>query len=157
MRISILLLLLGGQLLFNACLQDSAKSPETKTTAQGQETNAQNGPNLNPFSIQLIDGEKWLVNDEMKPYVVQGAKLINDYLKQNDSNYARLASEIAAQNKLLIKSCTMEGEAHDELHKWLHPHLALVKALENATENAQADSLVQALAASYTAYNQFFE
>jgi hypothetical protein len=157
MRITSLLLLLGSPFLFHACNQAATNKQETASTQHTDGHVEQATTHNNPLSIHLIDGQKWLVNDEMKPYVSTGAKLVNDFVNQNRQDYAVLAKEIGEQNQLLIKSCTMEGESHDELHKWLHPHLELVKALEKSRDQAQSDSLVQALVASYNAYSQYFE
>ena len=107
-------------------------------------------------AIGLNKGQKWVVNDEMKPFVMKGEQLVNTYLEKKQTDYKTLAKEVKAENNQLIISCTMDGESHDELHKWLHPHLELVKELENATNPAQADAIVLNLQKSYQQYHEYF-
>ncbi len=107
--------------------------------------------------IQLNQGARWLVNAEMKPFVVAGSRLLDDFIAQNGTDYKALAKNLGVENDKLIKSCTMTGKSHDELHKWLHPHLELVKQLAEAKDEAAAHVLVDKLKKSYLLYSEFFE
>ncbi len=107
-------------------------------------------------AIELNQGSKWQVNDQMKPFILQGEKLVDAYVTQNDTDYKTLAVNLSQQNDQLIESCTMKGKSHDELHKWLHPHLQLVKKLEDASE-AESQEIVVSLQQSYRDYHQYFE
>ena len=107
-------------------------------------------------AIELNNGEKWVVNDEMKPFVLKGEELVNNYIQNGQSDYKTLAEQLKDQNSQLIKSCTMGGKSHDELHKWLHPHLKTVEELEKATDAASADKIVLKLQHSYQQYHQYF-
>lgn len=102
--------------------------------------------------IVLNNGEKWVVNDEMKPHIAKSEELLKAY----DGDYKALAEALTAENNKLIKSCTMEGESHDELHKWLHPHLEMVKELAKTEDQAQADEQINALKSSYELYHHYF-
>lgn len=106
--------------------------------------------------LMLDNGNKWQVNEAMKPYVQQGEMLVTAYINNNAGDYITLATQLKEQNSLLIKSCTMTGTAHDELHKWLYPHLGLVKQLEAATTD-EAQAIIQDLQVSYQTYSEFFE
>lgn len=110
--------------------------------------------------LELNDGARWVVNEEMKPFVNQGSELVDGYLESHDSDqsgYVGLASELREQNQLLIQNCTMTGKSHDELHKWLHPHMALVEELAGASDQAEAKQWTERLQASYSQYHQFFQ
>ena len=107
--------------------------------------------------IELNNGAKWAVNEEMKPFVNKGEALVANYSQHNGTEFTKLAQEIAAQNEQLIKSCTMKGKSHDELHKWLEPHLALVKELGNTTDSVKAKHIVAQLEKSYHDYSNFFQ
>lgn len=107
--------------------------------------------------IELDSGEKWAVNEEMKPFVSAGIGLVDDYIANGESDYHALAGNLKEQNDQLIRSCTMTGKGHDELHKWLHPHLELVHQLENTTDDTQADGLVTQLQDSYDLYGEYFQ
>ncbi|MVZ62498.1 hypothetical protein [Sphingobacterium humi] len=106
--------------------------------------------------LVLNQGEKWPVNAEMKPYAQEGEALINQYQEANQTDYKQLALQLSTQNKELVKSCTMDGKAHEELHKWLHPHLTLVKDLETASSTEQANELIEKIKQSYATYHEYF-
>ncbi|MDX9705319.1 MAG: hypothetical protein RBT46_06395, partial [Weeksellaceae bacterium] len=61
------------------------------------------------------------------------------------------------ENKKLIKSCTMEGQSHEELHKWLYPHIELLDALEVAENTESAAKIVEELQHSFATYHQYFD
>lgn len=107
--------------------------------------------------IELNNGEKWLVNEEMKPFVQKGAELVDAYIEENKTNFKELATQLQEENNQLIKSCTMDGKSHDELHKWLQPHLELVKELENESDVVKAKVIVKKLQLSYQEYGHYFK
>ena len=109
------------------------------------------------LNIELDNGQKWKVNEEMKPHVTQGHKALVSYEESKRTDYKALAEEIKAANKGLISSCTMEGKSHDELHKWLYPHLEMTKSLEQAANQEQADKIIHELEDSYSDYNKYFQ
>jgi hypothetical protein len=74
-------------------------------------------------SIELNNGEKWKVNEEMVPYIIEAEQILKDYIDSQSTNFLQLAEQLKDKNKGLIQSCTMKGKSHDELHKWLHPHI----------------------------------
>ncbi|WKK76184.2 hypothetical protein QYS49_01980 [Marivirga salinae] len=109
------------------------------------------------IEIELNQGEKWVVNEEMKPFLKQSEEILQSYNASNDSSHLELADQLKAQNDQLISSCTMKGKSHDELHKWLHPHLQLVKKLQEAESKKEAEAVIQQLEDSYEIYHQYFQ
>ena len=107
-------------------------------------------------TLELNKGEKWVVNAEMKPYVLKGEELVNTYIENNQKTYKILATGLKEQNYQLIKSCTMDGDSHDALHKWLEPHLELVKTLDTETDASKAQEIILQLQNSYTEYHTTF-
>jgi hypothetical protein len=107
--------------------------------------------------IELNNGKKWAVNEEMKPHIEQGRVILNTYLTNGDTDHEKLANDLKEQNSKLIKSCTMEGKSHDELHKWLHPHIELLKELSKAETPDEVTKVTEQLKASYDLYDQHFE
>lgn len=107
--------------------------------------------------LTLDNGNKWLVNEDMKPHIEKGRVILEEYVKSQSNDYKNLAIHLKEQNNLLIKSCTMTGKAHDELHKWVHPHLELVKELEAVQTNEESSDVIKRLQASYQTYSQFFQ
>ncbi|HRO76345.1 MAG TPA: hypothetical protein PLP27_09385 [Crocinitomicaceae bacterium] len=109
------------------------------------------------LEIELDNGKKWKVNEEMTPFILGGKELVDTYVANKGTDYKKLANDLQAQNKQLISSCTMDGKSHDELHKWLHPHLDYVKNLSNATDSDEANHIIEHLQHSYEEYKLYFE
>ena len=131
-------------------------SNEKPATNKQEKTHATHHHKESSEAIELNNGEKWVVNEEMKPFVLKGAELVSIYVQENETDYKELAEELKEQNNQLIKSCTMDGKGHDELHKWLHPHLELVKELENESIATKASEIISQLQNSYKQYHKYF-
>lgn len=149
------ILLAMGVMLLWSC-NNSAKTTSSEEAEAHTETSAKPNHHENSEAVELNNGEKWQVNEEMKPFVIRGGELVNDYMQGGKSDYKALAEQLKDQNNQLVKSCTMNGKSHDELHKWLHPHLELVKTLETETNAAKANETVLELQKSYQRYHQYF-
>lgn len=109
---------------------------------------------MNEVEIELNEGEKWTVNAEMKPYVMEAEQIISAY---DGGDHALLAEKLAEQNQALVKSCTMEGKSHEELHKWLHPHMELVSDLGEAESQEAADEIIADIKQSFGTYHKYFK
>lgn len=147
------IVVLGISVFFLWSCNNSTKKSETQ---QKTESHTAHQHSENPQEIELHNGEKWLVNEEMKPFVLKGEELVTVYIQDRKTDYKTLAQQLKDQNNQLIKSCTMEGKSHDELHKWLHPHLEIVKELEDETDATKANEIVEKLQHSYQQYHQYF-
>lgn len=113
--------------------------------------------NHQPNAIQLNNGNKWSVNAEMKPHIETAEELLHKFVSQNKKDYRELAEKLKIQNNALIKSCTMKGNAHDELHKWLHPHIKLIEKLSNAHDYNEAKKVISEIQKSFNNYKNFFQ
>ena len=143
-----------------SCGDGSNDHSTTDAEMHSDENVADHGDDLDQnsdLSIQLNNGDKWLVNDEMKPSVEKGEEALNAYLASKNGDYKSLAQELKSADENLISSCTMDGKSHDELHKWLHPHLTLVSDLENAESPQEADEVIEKLKTSYENYHTYFQ
>ncbi len=108
-------------------------------------------------NINLNDGEKWVVNAEMKPHIDKGNELLDNFIQNNGTDFLELANKLKAQNSALVQSCTMKGESHDELHKWLYPHMKLIDNLSKASSLVEANEIIFQLEDSFDAYQQHFK
>lgn len=141
-----------SMLLMTGCKNNSNDATHEKNETEITSDELQQAWNL----IELNGTQKWLVNEEMKPYVKEGEKLVNDFINSESKDYQKLGAAVTAQNNKLIKSCTMDGKSHDELHNWLHPHLEITKALAEEDNEVKAKELIDQLQESYRQYHQFF-
>ena len=144
----------------------SCNNSEQNTTAETkkshehhehEEDHSNHHYNESEDAITLNDGERWIVNEEMKPFVAQQEELLKTYISSNDTDYKTLANNLQEQNNLLIKSCTMTGKSHDELHKWLHPYIELLADLKAAESVDQAKQLISDAEASFETYHHYFQ
>ncbi|MCC5917429.1 MAG: hypothetical protein JJU02_08900 [Cryomorphaceae bacterium] len=108
-------------------------------------------------TISLNNGEKWFVNEEMKPFILEAENILIEYINNNSTDHKTLAVQLKEKNSGLIKNCTMKGESHDELHNWLHPHIDLIKKLEQEEDAGNAPSIVKELVTSFETYHQYFQ
>lgn len=115
------------------------------------------GSNDHEGDLHLNGSEKWVVNSEMKPHIERGDELLKEFISTEDKDFARLAKDLQEENTALIKSCTMKGEAHDELHKWLHPHMELIEELSKAKDFNDAEEMIAKLEVSFETYHKYFQ
>lgn len=109
------------------------------------------------LNIELENGEKWKVNQEMMPAIQAMKTDLQAYTDANSKDYQKLATTLDANTNLLVKSCTMQGKSHEELHKWLEPHMALVKDLKAAKDESEANEKIQEIQHSFELFNQYFK
>jgi hypothetical protein len=147
----ILLLLISSFVLFS-CNQNSEQ-----TTQQEEEEEHQHHNHAESEGLELNHGEKWVVNDEMKPFVLKSEEIVNSYIASNSSDHQNLAAQLKEQNAGLIKSCTMQGKSHDELHKWLHPYIDLLNKLSKAETKEEAEHLIAEINESFKTYHAYFQ
>lgn len=146
--------------VISVALVSCGNNPPTTPSPTPQETVSDDHEHAHDHSseaIELNNGEKWAVNEEMKPFVQSGMDALHTFIENKETNYTALAEKLKGENKSLIKSCTMDGKSHDELHKWLHPHLELVAELEKSKDAAESQKIVEKLRDSYKEYGEYFQ
>ncbi|MBF8456757.1 hypothetical protein IV494_06130 [Kaistella sp. G5-32] len=105
--------------------------------------------------LELNKGEKWPVNNEMKPFITETETLLNSYKPEN-GDYKMLATNLNAANEKLVKSCTMTGTPHENLHVWLAPHMKEIEKLQKADNREDANKIVGELKESMEKYHEYF-
>ena len=101
--------------------------------------------------LQLNDGQKWKVDDNMMAHITAMEKDIASLDKPEDFN--KLSENLNKNLGLLTSNCTMKGQAHDELHKWLLPYIDLVEAFST---DKSADNF-SAIKNSFSTFNTYFQ
>lgn len=144
-------------LIFLACQENNKNTiPTTKEDTHKVEEAHHHATGETP--LYLNDGKPWRINEEMKPYLTKSEEVLKTYNNnENDTDYESMSLILKEQNNLLIKSCTMTGEAHDVLHEWLMPHLKLTEALEKAKGQKEADKIIHKLNDSFEDFSEYFE
>jgi hypothetical protein len=144
----IYLLLLSGVFIF------SCGNPQTKQETTPQATK-EHVPSQH--GIELNEGNKWKVDEQMMVYLRTMEKAVVTYTGDNADSFDTLAIFLQEQTNELTSNCTMEGKPHDELHKWLLPYMELVASMQGAKEETQQREILLQLNASFTELNTYFE
>lgn len=127
----------------------SAQSEQTVVTALER---------ANEYEIlRLNDGEKWSIDAEMINYIREGEAIFVKFIKSGSRDFKGLANKLSEANSNLILSCSMTGEAHNQLHLWLNPHLDLSRKLQDADEVNTALLVIRQIEHSFEVFNTYFE
>lgn len=130
----------------------------TYTVAQSDRTVVTAIEHSNEYDmLRLNDGEKWSIDPEMIKHIREGEAVFESFVQSGSRDFQELADQLADANSNLIMSCSMTGEAHNQLHLWLHPHLELTQKLKEADDTRTALNIVRQIAHSYELFNNYFK
>ena len=127
----------------------NTKSKEEKTT----EIKTEEHQHSESETIQLNNGEKWKVDDNMMLHIRNMEKDVVHFDQEKSTNYSLLANKLKTNIDILTSNCTMKGQAHDELHKWLVPYIELV---DSFSEEKSANQFTE-IQNSFKTFNQYFQ
>lgn len=102
--------------------------------SSNQNSEEQTESQKNTYNIELVNNEKWGVNDEMMVHIKNMESDIEKVEEAETPDYEELGQELDKNIELLTSSCTMSGKSHDELHKWLVPFIGLVADFNEVTD-----------------------
>jgi hypothetical protein len=107
-------------------------------------------------SIVLNHNEKWKVESAMLAHIRHMEQDINAFEATGPKDYNVLATKLKTNIDLLTSSCTMTGQAHDELHKWLLPYIDTVESLANSKSEKEAAEVLETIKHSFQTFNKYF-
>lgn len=128
------------------CMDKSAPATESAPTEHEQHSERAEG-------LRLDNGRKWPANAETTAAIANMRALVEGYLNSGESNAQILQQELEEEFASLVRQCTMQGEAHDQLHFYILPLKGRIKNLDNA--NGRED--VEGLAGYLGKYGTYFE
>jgi hypothetical protein len=143
--------LIAGILLVLASCGDNTEKDNSNSEPIHEEHNHDDE------SIELDNGKKWIVVDEMMGHIRNMESDLTAFESQDEKDYQSLAVKLENNIELLTSNCTMTGKAHDELHKWLLPYIDLVAELTNAKNVEEAGATYHKIQASFKTFNTYFE
>ena len=159
----ILLSALLGLAVVISCEKKQEEKVEQATTEQSatdehanHEAEEKSDDHAEGVKLELNNGAKWPVNNEMKPFITETESQLNAY-KPETGDYKMLATNLSTSNDNLVKSCTMTGVPHDNLHAWLAPHMKEIEKLKNAEDREHANKIVGELKESMDEYHLYFD
>lgn len=68
-------------------------------------------------------------------------QLVNEQLQQPAPDIHLIAAELDEQFNLIIKQCTMQGEAHEQLHHFLLPLRDRITRLKENGDKQQVEEI----------------
>lgn len=110
-----------------------------------------------PHDLVLVDNEKWKIDEGMRVSIDSIDIRMSDFEGTALEDYAALSVDLAHHTKTVISSCTMKGQAHDELHKWLLPFIDLRKELDTITSVSAGEKIAMELQKELSIFNLYFE
>jgi len=146
----ILFLTISTLLILSAC---STEQKETATEIKQVETSE----NFNPHGIELINGEKWKVDEGMMITIQSIAHKIKSFDGKTIEDYREYSTSLSNLISELTSNCTMKGQAHDELHKWLVPFIGLSKDLKKSEDIAELSKIDGELKSEIVVFEDYFE
>lgn len=149
-----LISLLAISLFLFSCGNNANEKSQEQTEAV---THEEHQHHTETNALELNNGKKWKVNDEMVPAIRAMEKDINTFANSEQKDYRSLAEKLQKNIDVLISSCTMKGKAHDELHKWLVPYIDTVKGLKEAKDETTAAKYFGDIQIAFTTFNQYFQ
>jgi hypothetical protein len=108
-------------------------------------------------TLKLNNGEKWKVVPKMMIPIRSMETDILSFSGTQQKEYKSLADKLKKGIAILTSSCTMKGEAHDELHKWLLPYIDTVERLSKSKNTTEGAKLIVELQSSIHLFNQYFQ
>lgn len=141
---------------FIACNNSGNKQKEITTEASDNNETSEEQTIQNNETINLNNGDKWKVVDDMLVYIRNVERLVNSFEGNDKDEYDVLAQAIDKNIIDLTSNCTMEGQAHDELHKWLVPVIELSDELLVAEDIETQKKIYIQLKAAFKEFNIYF-
>ncbi len=142
-------------MLFGFLTSCNLKNSEQKTKI-GIEKGSLSHQTDTTQSLILNEGKKWKVNAEMLPHTLRMEVRLKTFDQTKEKDFKDFGEKSQQDLDLLIASCTMKGESHNELHKWLIPHIQLVKDIAVVENNEEGSHLCKEMQHSFNTFNEYF-
>jgi hypothetical protein len=149
-----LIAIIGG-LILASCANETASTSETTLN----DTTNLSEPNVvsNPHDLILIDNQKWVIDEGMRVSIDSIDLRLTAFNGETMEHYKELSTDLSHHTKTIISSCTMKGQAHDELHKWLIPFINLRKELDSISDPTQGNEITTELTSEITIFKTYFK
>ncbi len=135
-----------------ACENSKKNSQESITKTESKEAT-----NKSENKVNLDNGKRWIANQETTEGINSMIQLMDSLTDQeNASSYKTLADSLNSEFKIILKKCTMKGEAHNQLHNYLFPMKETFRKLSSSDLN-ECRSAFDDLNAHLSVYKEYFE
>ena|SRR3989338_2902079 len=107
--------------------------------------------------INLNEGQKWSVHENMLPLLNQSFELITNADLQSKGQCKKLAKKLIKLADNIAKECYLEGDGHAYFHAWYVPYYNLLKSLRDELFLVDARTTVEDLRRGIRMYHTYFE
>lgn len=106
----------------------------------------------------LNDGKKWQMDEHTRNAIKELDSLLNTQeVIKSIEEYNQFGQKLDDELILLIRGCTMEGSAHDQLHIFLGYFYPQVQSIKKETTIESAEKLLNEMQSLFEEYHKYFE
>ncbi len=110
--------------------------------------------------VRLNNGKKWEANSETTEGIENMQRLIGEFQSNPDApsleGYHTLGEALQTEFDNILKRCTMEGEAHEQLHNYLLPMVKHMKTLKEGKGQEEIKASLARLSEHLKEYENYF-
>ncbi|MBT4036157.1 MAG: hypothetical protein HOB84_05535 [Candidatus Marinimicrobia bacterium] len=141
-KLTIIIIALTTLTMLVNCSDDHVKKAESHDTHHKMA-----GQDDRPSGLVLNDGKKWKMDEHTRISFVKMADsfLNTDHASMETTELKSVGGELQTELNVLVKGCTMTGEAHDQLHVYLAGYMPAVKTLSQNGDMESAKQVKQYL------------
>ncbi len=152
--------LLVASIMYSCNNHSEDEASLTQDTTQQASTKEDEHHHEEHEPITLNNGAKWKVDENMMTYIRKMETQTGQLAGKKEISLPELqsfADSLQVNLDALTTSCTMTGQAHDELHKWLVPFIDMASHLQKATAQEEARKSFDEIEESFHTFNTYFE
>jgi len=106
----------------------------------------------------LNEGKKWQMDEHTRKTITNLDSILNSQEQPTSiEEYSQLGEKLDEELILLIRGCTMEGPAHDQLHIFLGYFYPMVQDLKKDTEVESSKKILAKMDNLFVEYHKYFE
>ncbi len=107
--------------------------------------------------LNLDNGKRWSAHSRITRGIDKMKEILDSFSEKDDINaYPVLTEELETEFHSILKYCTMDGEAHDQLHNYLLPMNKILEGLSSPDLKICQDHFV-AMNNHLAEYPNYFE
>ena len=123
-----------------------------------QQTDQKSEPEKTSIKLVLNNGKKWQMDEHSRNAIKNlDSLLISHSSIKSIEEHQQLAEKLDEELILLIRGCTMEGPAHDQLHVFLGSFYPKVQSLKKETIIESSKNVLKELIFLLLEYHKYFE
>lgn len=111
-------------------------------------------------TLKLNNGEKWQADEPTNKNADRIISIGEQFLESGDkslADYKRFGEDVNEAINIMIRECTMEGEADHALHIWFLPLIRQASTLREASDTTGLEEITMEMVDRMKMYHGYFE